>query len=81
MGTALPHPICSFDWLPPVSHGSQVLNLRLLDTLCSSQTSGGLFAGEEGPEHRNQDQGNYEADEYQTGTCFYIVHESEAAGA
>ena len=40
-----------------------------------------LFAREERPEHRDQDQRNNEADEYQTGTCFYVVHEFEAAGA
>ena len=36
-----------------------------------------LFAGEEGPEHRNQNQGDNEANDYQAGTCFYIVHEFE----
>ena len=40
-----------------------------------------LSAGEERPEHRNQNQGDYEANDYQTGTCFYVVHEFESAGA
>ena len=40
-----------------------------------------LFAREERPEHRDQDQRNNEADDYQTGTCFYVVHEFESAGA
>ena len=40
-----------------------------------------LSAGEEGPEHRNQDQGDYEAYDNQAGTAFYVVHEFESAGA
>ena len=40
-----------------------------------------LFAGEERPEHRNQNQGNNEAHDYQAGAAFYIVHEGKLAGA
>ena len=40
-----------------------------------------LFAGEERPYHRDNNQGYYESYQNQTGTSFYIVHEFVSARA
>ena len=71
--------VCSFDRLPPVSHGSRI-ETEIARILMYQTFSAGLLAGEERPEHRNQNQGDNEADDYQTGAAFYVVHEGKFAG-
>ena len=55
------------------------LEVKFLGTRFSRRQK--LFAGEEGRYHRDYNQGNYEANDDQASTSFYIVHEFVVARA